>query len=155
MSLSPSECRGLQVAGFALAEGVARASENADLRATLVVCHHGRMQCIPLEAHLDAMTHVAVLLHAVGATVPQAALLEEQICNGQRTLQVSAWVDGGWRYQIALPFRTGHTLHVRPERIIGTRPHRADVNEARDEVYSGVSTHPDGLRAWVNAVIDV
>ncbi len=155
MSLSRAEREGLEVAGFALAEGIVRATRATQLGAALVVRHGKTMQCIPLDATVDPMTRVTAMLQTVGGAVADAALLEEQVHGGQRTIQVSAWVDGEWRCQIALPFRAGNRLHVRPERIIGDWPVTADVGQALDAVYSGVSNHPDGLRAWVNAVVDV
>lgn len=155
MSLSRAECEGLEVAGFALAEGIVRATRATQLGAALVVRHGDAMQCIPLATTADAMTRVTAMLQTVGNTVADAALLEEQVHAGQRTIQVSAWVEGEWRCQIALPFRAGHPLHVRPERIIGDWPVTADVGQALDAVYSGVSHHPDGLVAWANAVVDI
>ena len=155
MSLSRAECEGLEVAGFALAEGIVRATQATQLEAALVVRQGTSMQCIPLDSGADAMTRVTAMLQTLGGSVADAALLEELVYAGQRTIQVSAWVDGEWRCQIALPFRAGQPLHVRPERIISEWPVTADVGQALDAVYSGVSNHPAGLRAWVNAVVDV
>jgi hypothetical protein len=155
VSLSRAEREGLEVAGFALAEGIVRATQATQLGAALVVRHGTTMQCIPLETTSDPMTRVTAMLQTLGSGVADAAFLEEQEHAGQRTIQVSAWVDGEWRCRIALPFRAGHPLHVRPERIIGDWSIKADVAQVLDAVYSGVSNHPDGLRAWVNAVVDV
>lgn len=155
MSLTHTEREGLEVAGFALAEGVERASRATPLGTTLVVRGEKAMQCVPLQPDVDPLTHVTVLMHALGGSVGAAALLEEQEWGGQRTIQVTVWVDGEWRYQLALPFRAGSPLRVSPERIWGGLVRRRDVRIALDAVYSGVSCHPEGLKAWAAAVVEV
>lgn len=155
MSIDPTERDALFVAGFALAEGIERASAQLALRATLVVQHASGMQCIPLTEGPGAMARASVLLHAVADSHPVAALLEEQVVAGQRSMQVSAWVDGEWRFQIDLPFRSGPRLHLQPERIWRGLRRKSDVPHALDALYSGVSTHPGGLRAWAAAEVEV
>ena len=154
MSLSRSVREGLEVAGFALAEGIARASRSTEFATTLVVRRPDGMQCVRIEPHGGAMAHVARLLRMLGGSVTEAALLEEEEWAEQRTIAVSVWVQGEWRYQISLPYRPGTPLRIRPERIWDGL-NRIDVGQALDAVYSGVSTHRDGLEAWAAAVIEL
>ena len=153
--LSRSERLSLELAGFALAEGIARASAGQPVQATLAVRQLGAFRLVPLGTDLSARAQASVLLAAVGDSIDCAAVLRERHVGLQRRLHVSAWMNGTWRYEIELPFQPGSRLRVKPERIQDALGVRTQEKLARDAVYSGVSGHPDGLRAWAAADIDI
>ena len=65
MSLSRTERNGLEMAGFALAEGIVRATRAVQLGTALVVRNGTTMQCIALDCTRDPKTHATVMLQTV------------------------------------------------------------------------------------------
>ena len=154
MPLCRSDRNSLELAGFALAEGVARASAGLTIEPTLVVWEEGDTRCIPVQSELTAKTHASVLLDTLSHSLAAAALLLEKRRRTQRFLHILAWADGSWRFDILMRFIPGAPLRVQPERIRGVSP-RSERGMALDAVYSGVGGHPRGLEAWVRAEVDL